>query len=389
MGWAVRNTATAGRIMDTPQTHQIRQELERRILHGMAMEWEAALWVLSPSQRQYIQKPFFRLKNLKHRLGYWSHEHREICLATDLAFNHPWDAVREVLIHEMAHQFAHEVLGARDAPAHGTAFQEACKLLRANPKASGSYPALDERISNKVENGKDRILRRIRKLMALAKSKNHHEAELAMAKAHELIAKYNIKELEMQKIRQFESIFLGKPALRHFREDYHLAGLLQDFYFIFGLWVSAYVFERQKMGRVLEITGTRANIQMAAYVYNFVRHFIDSRWREYNHDKGLTRYRKTDFAVGIIDGFRSKLEKNNRRYQNKTSSRSLMRLEDPLLVAYTDRKYPHTKSFRPTISSQNRRVVRDGRRLGKRLVISRGITEKGSGQQALIGNNPD
>lgn len=353
------------------------------------MEWDAALWVLTPQHQERMQKPFFHIRPLKCRLGYWSQERREICLSTQLVMNHPWDAVREVLIHEMAHQFAHEVLGGADEPAHGSAFLEACRLLRANPKASGTYTPLDERISKNSNHGRDRILLRIQKLMALAESKNRHEADLAMTKAHELIAKYNIKALETQKKRQFVSVFLGKPALRHFREDYHLAGLLQDFYFIFGLWVSAYVFERERMGRVLEITGTRQNVEMAAYVHDFVRHFIDSRWQAYNKDKGLSRYRKTDYAVGIIEGFRSKLEEKDRDRLDSTASRSLIKIEDPQLAAYTDRKYPHTRSFRPKISHQDQRVVKDGRRLGRRLVISKGITEKGTIQTALLGNKQD
>ena len=139
----------------------LRQQLERRILHGLALEWEAALGVLGPYNRSRMRKPFFRLKALKDRLGYWSGDRREICLSTGLVFRHPWDAVREVLIHEMAHQFAHEVLGAQNGPAHGAQFHEACHLLRANPKASGSYPALHERIRVNGQNGKDRILLRI------------------------------------------------------------------------------------------------------------------------------------------------------------------------------------------------------------------------------------
>jgi len=367
----------------------LQQELERRILHGLVMEWENALWVLSPSDRARMHKPFFRLKPLKDRLGYWCAERREICLSKDLVSRHPWDAVREVLVHEIAHQFAHEVLGARNAPAHGPLFRKACECLRANPKASGTYPPLDERIHRNAQDNKDRILRRIQKLLALAESKNRYEAESAMTKAHALIAKYNIDLLASHEDRHFVSMFLGEPALRHFREDYHLAGLLQDFYFVFGLWVSAYVFDKGKMGRVLEITGTSQNIKMAAYVHDFVRYFIDSQWTTYNRDKKLNRYRKTDFAVGIIEGFRSKLKAKNRKKGFNTPCDSLVTVEDPLLLAYADHKYPHTRSFRPKVSSQDQTVMTDGRRLGKRLVISKAVTEKGTTQTALLGNKAD
>jgi len=35
----------------------IQEELERRILHGLACEWEDALWVLDSSHEELIRKP--------------------------------------------------------------------------------------------------------------------------------------------------------------------------------------------------------------------------------------------------------------------------------------------------------------------------------------------
>jgi len=286
----------------------IQQELERRILHGLACEWEEALWVLDSSHKDLIRKPLFSLRDTKSRLGHWSREKREICLSRNLVVNHPWDAVREVLLHEMAHQFADEVLGANNEPPHGPKFQGACHLLRANPNASGKYEPLHDRIFRESSGSEDRIMLRIKKLMALAQSKNQHEAEAAMAKAHELIAKYNVDLLAHEENRDFVSVFVGKPALRHFREEYALARLLTDFYFVHGIWMPAYVVDKGKMGSVLEISGTIQNIKIAHYVYDFVRQSTNSQWDEYNKDNGLNRYRKTDFAMGIIQGFSSKLK---------------------------------------------------------------------------------
>ena len=222
----------------------LQTELERRILHGLSCEWETALWVVDSAHRKAMQRPLFSLKDMTSRLGYWSGKKREICLSRHLVLNHPWDAVQEVLIHEMAHQFAEEVLGAHNEPPHGTTFLKACHILRANPKASANYRPLDERIQGEVENPKDKLLKRVKKLMALATSQNVHEAESAMAKAHMLIAKYNLNLMAREKKREYVSIFLGKPALRRFREDYLLASLLQDFYFVHGIWTTAFVLKK-------------------------------------------------------------------------------------------------------------------------------------------------
>ena len=225
----------------------------------------------------------------------------------------------------------------------------------------------------------------MKKLMALAESGNRHEAEAAMAKAHELIAKYNVDLVsEEHGQRDFTSVFVGKPTLRHSREDYHLAHLLQDFYFVHGIWVSAYVVEKEKMGRVLEISGTLQNIKLASYVHDFVCRFIGSQWVEYNKDKKLNSYRKSDFAVGVIQGFRSKLEQSQKQIKSRDES-ALVKMEDPLLAAYLAYRYPRIVTFRRGISSHDKKVLRDGERVGQRLVISKGITEEHRSGKLLSG----
>ncbi len=361
----------------------IQEKLERGILHGLSFEWDEAMWVLSSAHKEAFYVPLFSLRDMKGKWGYWSKEKREICLSRDLVFNHPWDAVREVLHHEMAHQLVDQVLGADGEPPHGPTFKRACHLLRANPKASGNYRPLDEMIKHVSLSREDKIIVRVKKLMALAQSKNKHEAEAAMAKAHEIIEKYNIDLLASDEKRHFVSVFIDKPALRNFREKYDLASLLQEFYFVYCMWTAAYVVDKGKMGRVLEITGTRENIKMASYVHDFVNRYIDTQWRKYNKDKGLNRYRKTDFAVGIIGGFRSKLKSQmGKRVKDEYA---VVKADDPLLKQYTAYKYPNTTIETSTFSTRDKDVWRDGIDIGRDLIISRGIHEKKKSRGSLIG----
>ncbi|MBW1841704.1 MAG: DUF2786 domain-containing protein, partial [Deltaproteobacteria bacterium] len=350
--------------------------LERRILHGLSCEWDAALRVLSPEHKRRMKKPLIRLQDMKSRWGYWSKEKREICISRKLVLNHTWDSVREVLLHEMAHQFTDTVLFTQNEPPHGPTFLKACQLIRANPKASGRYKPLQEQIFHSSTRPEDKTLLRVKKLMALAESQNRHEAEAAMAKAHELIAKYNVDLITHEEKRDFVSMFLGTPALRHRRDEYHLARLLDDFYFVSGLWVSAYVLEKNKMGRVLEISGTVQNVKIAGYIYDFVRYYIDAQWRKYNRGKGLNRHRLTDFAVGVIEGFSAKLASQIKAKDRMNKDLALVRVEDHLLKKYVAYKYPHTRSFSRSASNQDDRILDDGMRLGKKLVISKGITSK-------------
>jgi hypothetical protein len=287
----------------------------------------------------------------------------------------------------MAHQFTQEVLGVRHEKPHGPAFQQACKILGADPGASGDYTPLHDRLHDDAPDHNDKIMRRVRKLMALAESRNQHEAEAAMIKAHELIARYNIDLITRHESRDYVSVFIGKPALRRWREEYHLESLLSAFYFVTGIWAPAYVIEKGKMGRVLEISGTPRNVNIAGYVYDFVMRFIDSQWKDYNRDGRLNRYRKTDFAVGIIEGFRSRLESEKVKEKAAGDERALIKIEDPMLTAYTRHRYPRLHKFSRNGASHDRDVLNDGMEAGKKMILHKGIAETRESSRQLPETN--
>jgi uncharacterized protein DUF2786/SprT-like family protein len=362
---------------------EIQESLEHRILHGLSCEWDTALWVLPAPYEDQMQKPLFAIHDMKSRWGYWSGKNREIVVSRSLVLEHSWNAVRQVLKHEMAHQFAEEVLGARNETPHGPCFKKACYYLRADSAASGTFRLLDEKVLWDSKNNEDKMMARIKKLMSLAQSRNQHEAEAAMTKAHELVDKYNIDLVRLEKDRKFVSIFLGEPMLRRFREEHRLAYLLGEFYYIYGLWVSVYVMEKGKMGRVLEISGTKKNVQIASYVYDFVNRFIESQWREYNRNRGLNRYRRTDFALGVLEGFEQRL--NNQSEQRASANGyGIIRVEDSLLKKYAAYRYPHITKNRGKPLRQNAKVRKDGEKVGNRLVISKGIHQKGKDQGLFL-----
>lgn len=357
------------------KTAQVLESLDRRILHGLSSEWDAALWSVDADLRKKMRKPLFALRDFKNRLGYWSSEKREIGLSRPFVLNHSWSDIRDVLYHEMAHQLTSEVLGAPLEPAHGPGFQNACRMLKANPRATGKYIPLSQQIFQASECESDKIRLRIQKLMALAQSSNFYEAEAAMIKAHELMAKYETAQIVRNAPRDYFSIFVGKPALRHFGEDYSLAHLLMDFYFVKGIWVSAYVVEKGKMGRALEISGTARNLQIATYVFDFIGRFIDAEWNRYNTDGKMNRYRKTDFAAGILSGFKMKLEQESSAGKAASTALSLVPITDLQLKAYFMARYPRIGTIQRKGRHYHPDVVSDGTEIGKTLVIRKGISQ--------------
>ena len=368
---------------------QLQIELERRILHGLRLEWENALDTLPEKMKVAMHPPLFFLSDAHGRLGSWDSRCKVIRMSRRLVLEHPWDAVCDVLRHEMAHQLVDALWPRTDEPPHGPLFQKACHLMRANPEASGDYPTLDQRVYEKAATRDDSILRRIRKLMALSDSPNVHEAEAAMIKAYALIAKYNLDLTRSEVEQDYVSVYVGLPALRHFREAYALGQLLQAHYFVKGVWVTAYVMAKGKMGRVLEISGTRANVQIAAYVHDFVDTYIDAAWEGFRIGKKLTRHRKTDFAIGLIEGFSEKLDRAAAGENNASDEiRALVCREDAGLKAYTAHRYPRLNSVRRS-GQVDPEVRAAGEAEGQRMVISKGISENGgSGPAGLLPGCP-
>src|SRR3954471_6912877 len=117
--------------------------------------------------RRRLRRPVFGLSDAA-RLGAWIGARRMLELSRALVLEQPWGVVREVLKHEMAHQFVDEVLGIDDQTAHGPAFEALCRQHGIDASASGLPSA----------HGSDStVLRRIARLLALAASPNVHEAE--------------------------------------------------------------------------------------------------------------------------------------------------------------------------------------------------------------------
>jgi hypothetical protein len=362
------------RFTDLPPAE--RAALEHSILLGLACEWETACRRLDPVHSRMLKRPLFALRDLTARWGYWSRERCEISLSRKLVFDCPWDAVREVLFHEMAHQLAEEVLGACREPPHGPTFRKACSLLGADPRASGSYPTLTERLARASSGPRDREMNRVRKLLSLAGSSNRHEAEAAMLKAHELIARHHLSLVADRRPREYASVFAGRPALRHSRFDYHLAGLMRDFYYVLPVWVPAFVLEKNRMGLVMEISGIPGNVRTAQHVADCLRRVARQEWRIASRPPARQRGRFVDFAVGLVEGFRGRLERSvSSVIPENPAGSALLRVMDPGLRDYGRRRYGRLVTVSSRASRSDPSAMEAGRRVGRRLVVSERATE--------------
>lgn len=354
----------------------LNEELERRILTGLSWEWGMIVYYyLPPNALQEFKKPLFELKEMAS-LGTWDGERKTIAINRQFILTHKWEYVVDVLVHEIAHQYVDTFLGI-DASPHGPLFRQACERLRIRPDATAHYKKFTEA---EPTGSHDRIVQKIHKLFALAQSENKNEAETAMLKAQALIHYYNIELIETEQKQDYVTQRLGECKLRHSRETYALVAFIAEYYFVQRMMIRSYIISKDKQGSVFEISGSRANVEIAHYVYDFICRYIDECWK--NHHSTTLKRHKTDFALGIIAGFRDKI--STRHLHDDSDTTALIRRSDLQLQEYMKYRYPRTVSRRRGARQSNKAAHQAGYQKGQEMVVNKGVTSTNKAQRGLL-----
>ncbi|MEA2060072.1 MAG: SprT-like domain-containing protein [Thermodesulfobacteriota bacterium] len=366
-------------------------EIENHLIEKLRYEWEGNIMNLkrrAPDFAKTMKMPSILLSDMKSLLGQWISETREIRLSRDLVFNGRWDSVCEVLKHEMAHQLASTFPQSRNETAHGKTFLECCHALGANPRASGTYKTLEQRVFEESDDENDRVMIKVKKLMNLALSENRHEAEKAAAKANQLIAKYNIDIIQKNRPREFESIYITRPTLKRTQAQQLASIILDDYYFVKHIWISVYMPERGKTGSILEISGTRPNIKIADYVFHYILNYAEKCWQAYKKENPGCRSR-SGFMAGVVRGFDSKLEEQNTFREQKQPSNinephALINIKDKALARFYHHNHPSIQTTAVSCQSASQTAYLSGIDRGEHLTVSKAISSTGTNSGRLL-----
>ncbi len=302
-------------------------------------------------------------------LGRWKRQFREICISEAHILSHPWHEVEQTLYHEMAHQFADEVLQAQDEKAHGAAFAEGCRRLRVEARASMRR--------SPDQDSADKVLAKVKKLLALAESQNAHEAEVAMATANRLLLQHNLDLAQANTQRTYRVQRVG-PLYKAVAVTAKLvSAILSEFFFVEAIWTSEYSALQDRNLRRLELLGSDTNLQLACYVHDFLHHATQRLWRDEQH-RHDGRTARREFETGVLLGFRDKL-----RSERKVShSTGLVWVGDAELDAFVAQEHP---SLRSMASGKVGRTsaLSAGRAAGQELRLHHGVTHHGGGGKLL------
>jgi hypothetical protein len=355
----------APRPTPSEEADRLSPELETALLRELSGTWSE----LNQSfLRGALRRPVLRLTESTALLGRWDGGRRSVEISLPLLLRAPWSAVVEVLKHEMAHQYADEVLGATDETAHGPAFRGVCQRFGISAEATG--PA--ETPSEEAHPGRARVLKRVADLLALARSPNRHEAEAAAAAAQRLMLKYNIEQASERSSRRYDFVQLGAPSGRVAESEHILASILAEHFFVEAIWVPAFRPRDGKHGTVLEVCGTPENLQIASYVHAFLRGTGERLWREHRRAMAVrsNRDRRT-FVAGVMEGFRERLKEDKLRCREQ----GLVWVGDADLRRYHRVRHPYIRSVRLQGHSRNEARAH-GRAAGRRIVLQRALAQE-------------
>jgi hypothetical protein len=347
-------------------------ELEAAVVRALRSDWERINYA---HFRDAMRLPVLLLSASEGRLGRWSSADRTIEIGRQLVMEQPWAVVVEVLKHEMAHQYVHEVLGAHDETAHGAAFRSVCERLDIDATASGM-----PRPRGALPDEEGRALGRIAKLLALAESENRHEAELAMREAQRLMLKHNIDAAKTGRRGDYGFRHLGAPTGRLQPQQRVLASILGEHFFVETIWVSVHRPFEGKPGTVLEVCGTEPNLEMASYVHDFLLRTAEHLWQSHKRASGIRGDAdRRSYLVGVMRGFRDKLDEDKRVQRTE----GLVWVGDRELSRYFRRRYPRQRSVYSNARADPAAFAA-GQKAGRSIVIHRPVTAGPRGGARLL-----
>ncbi len=347
--------------------HTYRDDLYHTWLLALQQEFQKLRYRYPPLAR--YRPPHFGIDaELSTTLGTWDPVSRRITLAACLFETCVWEQVVAILKHELAHKMVSDLGWGAGEPPHGPAFREACRLIECDPIAKQQLPW--------SPHGTHPVISRIHKLLALSESPNRHEAEAALSKAHELMLKYNVDQMDGGKPGTYAFRFVAPLHLRTPIYIWSITNILSDFYFV-DFISRPYTGDDGRSRRAIELYGTPANLDMAEYVYYFLLQQADCQWEQHKRSMRLKgNQQRLSFLRGLYAGVHSRLSGERSRL---ASEKALVWIGDPDLKAFFRQRNPNVRLLK-----RGSRIDPDahaaGHAAGEALRIRQGIERGSHGQ---------
>jgi len=227
----------------------------------------------------------------------------------------------------------------------------------------------------------EKLIEKIQKLLALATSPNENEAKAASAKAQELMIRYNleISELEVKPEVELDIFYQADNNIISFK-DKLIASILNDYfnvYIIINVSSKISFFGNKPMRpKHLKIAGTKENIEIAKYVFDYLSMAFDNCWEQYRKTNGAKISAKKSFFDGLTAGFKETLKINQKVCEEK----GLVVIKDPSLREQFGRL---TKGTRDSFKKDQEANVA-GFEAGQKMKIAKAVGTTENSNKMLV-----
>ena len=314
-------------------------------------------------------------------LGYFDVESLLVGVNRTLMVGAGEDFLKNLLRHELAHYICY-IQHGRDVPDHGKEYRHICQEYGWGKSVFGAkVDKKDIALSLVPNRDEERILSKIKKLMALGSSCNQHESDAATVKANELLVKYNLERASLGSLPdEDEEVFYGGVAAKAKRKNatlHALATILQNF-------LVRPVFSRKEKHCALEVVGTRLNVELAIYVAHFLQHEFERLWKKAKKEnprlKGTVA--KNSFIGGMAKGLEQKLKRAAPPRPSAAPNYGMAQIECSLERAVA-MAYPNLNTA-VTHGKHCPQGAALGEQAGKTISIRPGLKQEKKGETVLL-----
>lgn len=294
--------------------------------------------------------------NNKSMLGYFDAEFYELGFHERLMFVNK-DQLHTIIRHELAHYMTFLKHGYSDKP-HGLAFKTFCQSVGWGDEISAATICLEE-VDHSCSAEMSSTFRKVQKLMALAASRNPHEAELAMIKSQQLLLKHNVDKEYIERVDEDDD---DKIFLKRILKQKKANAKMQSIARILNTFFVNTVYNHSGDFTYLEIVGSLVNLEIAEYVANVLQHELDWLWEQAKQQhynlKGLVA--KNSFFLGIARGYCNKIEALKTSYGTDVNNALIIiekKLVDAQALIYSNlTKTRSSRKYCPNSSALGERV---------------------------------
>ena len=139
------------------------------------------------------------------------------------------------------------------------------------------------------------------------------------------------------------------------------------------LWTRSYVAAHDRDGTVLEVYGTRTNLDMADYVHAYLTQLLDRLWSDYRRARSLRSNReRMRYFAGVLQGFHGKLGRQRVDLEELVETTALVWQGDDRLQSYYRYHNPRIQTRQTggvAASEAFRHGVEEGRRVNLRRPV--------------------